>query len=43
MGRSWAATIRPGSCLGAAQVMLNGWFPQATTNNNLRIELVYFP
>ena len=22
--------------------MLNGWFPQATTNNNLRIELGYF-
>jgi catechol 2,3-dioxygenase-like lactoylglutathione lyase family enzyme len=26
----------------AAQVMLNGWFPQATTNNNLRIELGLF-
>ncbi len=25
-----------------AQVMLNGWFPQATTNNNLRVELGYF-
>ncbi len=25
-----------------AQVLLNGWFPQATTNNNLRIELGYF-
>jgi catechol 2,3-dioxygenase-like lactoylglutathione lyase family enzyme len=25
-----------------AQVMLNGWFPQATTNNNLRIELGFF-
>jgi catechol 2,3-dioxygenase-like lactoylglutathione lyase family enzyme len=25
-----------------AQAMLNGWFPQATTNNNLRIELGYF-
>jgi catechol 2,3-dioxygenase-like lactoylglutathione lyase family enzyme len=28
--------------LGAAQVMLNGWFPQATTQNNLRIELGLF-
>jgi len=28
--------------LGAAQVMLNGWFPQATTTNNLRIELGLF-
>src|SRR5579863_1053419 len=28
--------------LGAAQVMLNGWFPQATTNNNVRIELGLF-
>jgi catechol 2,3-dioxygenase-like lactoylglutathione lyase family enzyme len=27
---------------GAAQVMLNGWFPQATTNNNVRIELGLF-
>ena len=26
----------------AAQTMLNGWFPQATTNNNLRIELGLF-
>jgi hypothetical protein len=26
----------------AAQVMLNGWFPQATTSNNLRIELGLF-
>ncbi len=26
----------------AAQVLQNGWFPQATTNNNLRIELGYF-
>jgi catechol 2,3-dioxygenase-like lactoylglutathione lyase family enzyme len=25
-----------------AQVMFNGWFPQATTNNNLRVELGYF-
>jgi catechol 2,3-dioxygenase-like lactoylglutathione lyase family enzyme len=25
-----------------AQVMLHGWFPQATTNNSLRVELVYF-
>jgi catechol 2,3-dioxygenase-like lactoylglutathione lyase family enzyme len=25
-----------------AQVMLHGWFPQATTKNNLRVELVYF-
>lgn len=23
--------------------MLNGWFPQATTNNNLRFELIKFP
>ena len=22
--------------------MLHGWFPQATTNNNLRVELIYF-
>jgi catechol 2,3-dioxygenase-like lactoylglutathione lyase family enzyme len=28
---------------GAAQVMLHGWFPQATTRNNLRVELIYFP
>src|SRR5262249_7062924 len=27
---------------GAAQVMLHGWFPQATTKNNLRVELIYF-
>jgi len=27
---------------GAAQIMQNGWFPQATTTNNLRIELGYF-
>jgi catechol 2,3-dioxygenase-like lactoylglutathione lyase family enzyme len=26
----------------AAQVMLHGWFPQATTKNNLRVELIYF-
>jgi catechol 2,3-dioxygenase-like lactoylglutathione lyase family enzyme len=26
----------------AKQIMQNGWFPQATTRNNLRIELVYF-
>jgi catechol 2,3-dioxygenase-like lactoylglutathione lyase family enzyme len=26
----------------AAQVMLNGWFPQAATNNNVRIELGSF-
>jgi catechol 2,3-dioxygenase-like lactoylglutathione lyase family enzyme len=26
----------------ANQIMQNGWFPQAATNNNLRIELVYF-
>jgi catechol 2,3-dioxygenase-like lactoylglutathione lyase family enzyme len=25
-----------------AQVMLHGWFPQATTRNNLRVELIYF-
>jgi catechol 2,3-dioxygenase-like lactoylglutathione lyase family enzyme len=27
---------------GANQIMQNGWFPQATANNNLRIELGYF-
>lgn len=27
---------------GAAQILQNGWFPQAGTNNNLRIELGYF-
>jgi catechol 2,3-dioxygenase-like lactoylglutathione lyase family enzyme len=27
---------------GANQIMQNGWFPQAATNNNLRIELGYF-
>jgi catechol 2,3-dioxygenase-like lactoylglutathione lyase family enzyme len=27
---------------GGAQVMLHGWFPQATTNNNLRVELISF-
>jgi catechol 2,3-dioxygenase-like lactoylglutathione lyase family enzyme len=27
---------------GAKQIMQNGWFPQAATNNNLRIELGYF-
>jgi catechol 2,3-dioxygenase-like lactoylglutathione lyase family enzyme len=26
----------------AAQAMLNGWFPQATTKNNVRIELGFF-
>ena len=26
----------------AKQIMQNGWYPQATTSNNLRIELVYF-
>lgn len=26
----------------AAQIMQNGWYPQATTKSNLRIELVYF-
>ena len=26
----------------AAQVMLNGWFPQAATNNTLRVELGFF-
>lgn len=25
------------------QIMLHGWFPQATTHNNLRVELIYFP
>jgi catechol 2,3-dioxygenase-like lactoylglutathione lyase family enzyme len=28
--------------LGGAQVMLHGWFPQAATKNNLRVELIYF-
>lgn len=27
---------------GAKQILQNGWFPQATTQNNLRIELGYF-
>jgi catechol 2,3-dioxygenase-like lactoylglutathione lyase family enzyme len=27
---------------GAKQIMQNGWYPQATTNNNVRIELGYF-
>lgn len=27
---------------GAKQILQNGWFPQATTHNNLRIELGYF-
>jgi catechol 2,3-dioxygenase-like lactoylglutathione lyase family enzyme len=27
---------------GAKQIMQNGWFPQATTKNNVRIELGYF-
>jgi catechol 2,3-dioxygenase-like lactoylglutathione lyase family enzyme len=27
---------------GAKQILQNGWFPQATTKNNLRIELGYF-
>jgi len=27
---------------GGAQVMLHGWFPQATTKENLRVELIYF-
>ncbi len=27
---------------GAAQILQNGWFPQATTTNNVRIELGYF-
>jgi len=26
----------------AAQIMQNGWYPQATTSSNLRIELVWF-
>jgi len=28
--------------IGAKQIMQNGWYPQATTQNNLRVELVYF-
>ncbi len=27
---------------GADQIMLHGWFPQAQTKNNLRLELIYF-
>jgi catechol 2,3-dioxygenase-like lactoylglutathione lyase family enzyme len=27
---------------GDKQIMLHGWFPQAATNNNLRVELIYF-
>jgi len=27
---------------GAKQIMQNGWYPQAGTNNNLRVELVWF-
>lgn len=27
---------------GADQIMLHGWFPQATTSNNMRVELIYF-
>ena len=27
---------------GAGQIMQNGWWPQATTGSNLRIELGYF-
>jgi catechol 2,3-dioxygenase-like lactoylglutathione lyase family enzyme len=27
---------------GAKQIMQNGWYPQARTQNNLRVELVYF-
>ena len=27
---------------GGAQIMLHGWFPQATTKENLRVELIYF-
>jgi catechol 2,3-dioxygenase-like lactoylglutathione lyase family enzyme len=27
---------------GAKQILQNGWFPQATTKNNVRIELGYF-
>jgi catechol 2,3-dioxygenase-like lactoylglutathione lyase family enzyme len=26
----------------AAQVMMHGWFPQATTKNNVRLELIFF-
>lgn len=28
--------------LTAAQVMMHGWFPQATTDKNVRVELIYF-
>ena len=32
----------PIESLDAKQIMQNGWYPQAATSNNLRIELVYF-
>ena len=40
-----AYTPPPPPAPGAAprMTMLNGWFPQATTKNNLRLELIKFP
>jgi catechol 2,3-dioxygenase-like lactoylglutathione lyase family enzyme len=32
----------PLEAAGGAQLMLHGWFPQATTRNNLRVELISF-
>jgi catechol 2,3-dioxygenase-like lactoylglutathione lyase family enzyme len=34
------ATARPP---GPRMTMMNGWFPQATTSNNVRLELIAFP
>ena len=34
------ATARPA---GPRMTMMNGWFPQATTSNNVRLELIAFP
>jgi catechol 2,3-dioxygenase-like lactoylglutathione lyase family enzyme len=33
----------PARPAGPRMTMMNGWFPQATTNNNLRLELIAFP
>src|SRR5579863_404437 len=32
----------PLEATSGAQLMLHGWFPQANTKNNLRLELIYF-
>ena len=32
----------PLKATSGAQLMLHGWFPQANTKNNLRLELIYF-